>query len=227
MKLVAALVAISLAAGCGSPEPGSDTETPAADETLPRDPVNPGTGLGNSPGTTADAGTTIGNTPNGDPNGTPSNTDAGAVTEAGTTPAAGGPFTGAPDYKATLGPSTLIKRHVFNSDNPAGQACLTCHTGEKGIPKFMFGGTVYTDATGTKPAASVEVRVRDAAGKGYSAYSDANGNFFFRQDALPALAAPAKAGVRDAKGTHVMANAISDGSCNGCHRVGGQAPLHI
>ena len=235
MKLVAALVAISLLNGCSSAAQSGDPETSAdggtstnqgGDNGNPGATVTPPTGGDTTGGSDASVDAKGPGAPG--TTGTPPDIDGGLTPDGGgSPPIAGGVFTGAPAYAATLGPSTLIKRHVFSGDNPAGQPCLTCHTGVKGVPLFLFAGTVYADTAGTKPAASIEVRVRDAAGQAHSAYTDANGNFFFEQGALPPIAAPATAGIRDATNARSMTNAINDGNCNGCHRVGGEGTLHL
>lgn len=136
-----------------------------------------------------------------------------------------GAFAGAPAFRETLGPSTIDKSgkgngHLsFNADgNPAGRACLTCHDGggKGGAPGFLFAGTVYTDKTAAKVAVGVEVRVLGADGKGLSAHTDANGNFFFRaEDGVAKV--PASAGVRNAALARSMTNKINDGNCNQCH----------
>ena len=129
-------------------------------------------------------------------------------------------FTGAGPYVATLGPSTLKSGHQnkFGTTDPAGHDCLQCHG-------FAFGGTVYSSATGTTPVSSAEVRVVDATGKAYSAYSDANGNFYF--SATSGFAAPAKVGVRDGSNTALMIGTINTGACNGCHTGSSTARVHL
>ena len=107
----------------------------------------------------------------------------------------------------------------FNAQgNPAGRACLTCHDGggKGGAPAFLFAGTLYADKAATKPAVGAEVRVLGADGKGLSAYTDVNGNFFARQTA-GTTQVPAIAGVRNATVARSMTNKINDGNCNQCH----------
>jgi hypothetical protein len=142
-------------------------------------------------------------------------------------------FAGAPAYAATLGPSTIDlsgkgNGHLsFNAGgNPAGQACLTCHdgAGKGGAPAFLFAGTVYANAAAGTPAARVEVRLLGADGKGISTYTDANGNFFFREGA-GTFVPPAIAGVRNASATHSMSNKINDGNCNQCHGTAARLTL--
>lgn len=155
---------------------------------------------GSEPGD--DAATTDGGS---DADGTDAMTDAGPL-------AAGNAFTGAGPYVQTTGPSTLSNRHT--PANPAGQACLTCHGGQRnGVRAFLFAGTIYNAEGQAVP--NVEVRVRDRLGSAVSAFSDANGNFFAPR--ANALAAPARAGVRNAATTKVMTNVINNGDCNSCH----------
>ena len=141
------------------------------------------------------------------------------------TPANAGAFAGAPAYAAKLGPSTIDTSgkgngHLSfnNTGNPAGKACLNCHDGggKGGAPAFLFAGTLFADKAGTKPAVSAEVRLLGADGKGLSAYTDANGNFFFRAGSAVATA-PAIAGARNAAGARTMLNKINDANCNECH----------
>lgn len=215
-NLLPLLGAFVLVVGCSSGGAGSsdDADAAAAEATtLPATPGAPGAPGTPAPGSNADAG----------------NAADGA---APATPAPGAPgaaaFAGAPAYVAALGPSTIDTSgkgngHLsFNAaGNPAGQACTTCHDGAKkgGAPAFAFAGTVYEDKAATKPAARVEVRVLNADGKGLSTYTDANGNFFFRQTE-GTLKPPAIAGVRTATVASSMANKINDGNCNQCHGAG-------
>jgi hypothetical protein len=141
------------------------------------------------------------------------------------TPANASAFAGAPAYVATLGPSTIDTSgkgngHLsFNAlGNPAGKACLNCHDGggKGGAPGFLFAGTVFEDKAATKPAVRAEVRVVGADGKGLSAYTDVNGNFFFRVGA-GAFTVPAIAGARNATAARTMINKFNDANCNECH----------
>lgn len=129
------------------------------------------------------------------------------------------PFAGAPAYVNTLGPSARKTSHPFTNDNPAGKACFNCHGDNGAATPMAFGGTVYTSAAGTTPAARVEVRVKDKDGKAISAWSDADGNFFFLVNPNGDLNLPGHAGVRNAKGNKVMSSTISNGNCNGCHNA--------
>lgn len=161
--------------------------------------------------------------------------DAGTTpSDAGTKPADAGtdakaidpsPFAGAPAYTATLGPSARKGAHPFPNDNPAGRPCFNCHGDTGSGTPMAFGGTVYANAAGTTPAARVEVRVKDEDGKAISAWSDADGNFYFLVNPNGDLAFPAHAGIRDAKGTKVMPKTISNGNCNGCHNAAGAGRL--
>ena len=93
--------------------------------------------------------------------------------------------------------------------------------------QFLFGGTVWGSASATAPTPMAEVRVIQANGAVLTAYSDADGNFFFPRGQNDPLSAPAAAGVRDAKGEAPMANVFNDGDCNSCHRLGGEAPVNL
>lgn len=129
------------------------------------------------------------------------------------------PFSGAPAYVNTLGPSARKTAHPFTNDNPAGRACFNCHGDLGNATPMAFGGTVYTTAGGTTGAARVEVRVKDKDGKAISAWSDADGNFFFFVNPNGDLNLPGHAGIRNAKGSKVMNGTIANGNCNGCHNA--------
>ncbi len=78
-----------------------------------------------------------------------------------------------------------------------GQDCLTCHKYGGSGTEFHFGGTVCQDKAGTMPAVDEEIRVLGSDNVGYSAHSDANGNYWFKKGAT-GIAFPAMSGVRDA-----------------------------
>ncbi len=90
---------------------------------------------------------------------------------------------------------------------------------------FLFGGTVFQDTAGTMPAVDEEIRVLDSNSVGYSAHSDADGNFSYKGTAT--IAFPALSGVRDATQTVLMVSNLSASNCNGCHNKTTTAPLHI
>lgn len=135
------------------------------------------------------------------------------------------PFTGAPAYVNTLGGSARKTQHPFTNDNPVGRACFNCHGDNGSAPAMAFGGTVYTTTAATTGAARVEVRVKDKDGKAISAWSDADGNFYFFVNPNGDLNLPGHAGIRNAKGTSVMSGTIANGNCNGCHNANGAGRL--
>jgi hypothetical protein len=205
--LLGALGALLLVMGCSSGAKEELSEEPAEPPaaTLPATPA-PSAGTPSTPGAPAPAPGTPG---------TPA------------PPANASAFAGAPAYVATLGPSSIDisgkgNGHLsFNAaGNPAGQACLNCHdgAGKGGAPAFSFAGTVFEDKAATKPAARAEVRVVGADGKALSAYTDVNGNFFFRAGA-GVTAVPAIAGARNATLARTMINKFNDANCNECHNA--------
>jgi hypothetical protein len=127
-------------------------------------------------------------------------------------------FTGAPAYTSKLGPSTRKTAHPFPNDDPRGRPCLNCHGGS--ATSFAFAGTVYTTAAGTTPAARVEVRARDKNGKALSAWTNADGNFFFLLEPDGDLVFPGHAGIRTATATKLMSGGALNGNCNFCHTAG-------
>lgn len=150
--------------------------------------------------------------------------DAGADSSSTTAPPTD-PFSGAPAYVATLGPSARKPGHSqFNAqNNPAGRPCFNCHDGNGNAPEFTVAGTVYLDLAGTMPAPRVEIRVLDEDGKAVSVYSDNDGNFFLPLNPNGALSLPILAGARKANGTRTMLVPATNGNCNSCHRAGGAA----
>jgi hypothetical protein len=136
-------------------------------------------------------------------------------------PAAPSAFTGAPAYTAKTGGNTLQFGDHPGLGNPAKAACMSCHgPGGKG-PRFFLGGTVYKDKAATTAAPQIEVRVRDAAGKAVSAYSDNLGNFYVTQNAATnaGVTFPVSVGIRNATSTELMSATITSGDCNSstCH----------
>jgi hypothetical protein len=142
-------------------------------------------------------------------------TDAGAPPDSGS----GGTtsvFTGQPPFT----PGTGLPTHN------AGHDCMQCHgPGGLGEPSFLFGGTLY-DGSG-KPVVGAEVRVVDAHGTGYNAYTGPSGTFY---QAGGGLAVPAHAGARDATSTALMISRVTSGGCSSCHCTGATCtttPIHL
>lgn len=207
----AVLLALSLFA-CGGADQSSLTSSPPPAES------DGGNAAPTDASPSADA------TPAPTPTGSPS--DAAAPSDAAVPPA-NNAFTGAPAYVATLGRSARKNDHG-NGGNPAKLACLTCHRAGGDGPRWFAGGTVFTNAQGTTPAARAEVRLRDGAGNAASTYTDADGNFYFTPAQAQGLSFPLQVGVRDATTTRPMAAMISIGDCSAaaCH---GGAPgvVHV
>lgn len=224
-ELLPLLGVVIFVVGCsGASDDGTETPTPEgpAAATVPSGPAP-------DPASSSPRGTTP-----GAPKSAPSGGGTAPTPAPGGTQAVG-VFVGAPAYVATLGPSTIDlsgkgNGHLsFNAQgNPAGRACLDCHdgAGKRGAPGFLFAGTIYEDTLATKVAAKVEVRMVGADGKGLSAYTDANGNFFFRA-AAGATTVPASAGARTATTLRPMANKLNDANCNECHAAGTRISLAL
>lgn len=225
LALAAVTVAALLAAACSQ---GADELLGASKRT--DHPI--GSGQGAPPPTEetdgADASSNDPVAADDDAGTTPTDAGRDAADAAPEAAAPANAFTGAATYVATTGPSTLNAAHP-NGGNPAKLACLGCHGAGGGAPRFFAAGTVFKGAT-TTPAAQVEIRLRDAAGKAVSAYTDANGNFFVRGTAATAagITLPAHTGARDGTTTKLMSATITSGDCNssGCHG-GGQGWVHV
>lgn len=141
------------------------------------------------------------------------------------------PFADAPAFTQGSAPwSSILATHADPEIgvNPTGKDCFTsnCHGGSFPEKPLLFGGTIYTDSTGTTPAVGVEVRVIDANGTATSVYSDKQGNFYKLSGAT--LALPGHAGVRTAANSLAMVNDVTDRSCNksGCHDGPTQAHVY-
>jgi hypothetical protein len=153
--------------------------------------------------------------------------DGGGTTGTVASSAAGGgdgglpdPFAGAPAFAPPATPAaSLLDAHSDLGRDITGEDCMGCHTGTGDAPAFLFGGTVYTDATGKTPAVNVEVRVIDSAGHAYSVYSGVDGNFFQRSRGAAGFTFPGHPGVRDAMGNYAMVSDMTGGGCNAskCH----------
>lgn len=188
-----------------------------AEDSMGGSPRTSTTSTPTEPTTTTDGGDTGG--------GTAPAADAG-VTDAAHAADAAKPknaFEGAPAYAAQTGPSARQGGHAFAANtpktNPAGRPCLNCHDGNGGAPEFAAAGTVFD---GAKGAASVEVRVVGDDGVARSAFTDADGNFFFRAS-TQGLVFPALAGARDDGATKLMSSRATKGNCNECHSIAGGA----
>jgi hypothetical protein len=139
----------------------------------------------------------------------------GSCADGGAPPPTGGVFQGQPPYQSPGG---------GGSSHNAGRDCLGCHNGTGDPELFNVGGTVY-DGSGAA-AAGVEVRLVDANNKGFSVYSDSNGNFHTNSS----WSSPAHVGARNASSTNNMVSTLTYGGCNKCHCTGTgctTAPIHV
>lgn len=218
-SLLGLVLAGALASACSGDDPnelkGSSSIAPASDV----DDTEPeaSSSSGSSGSTSGSSGASSGSSGT---SGTSGTTDAGTD---GAAPKPKNAFDGAAAYAAKVGPTTRKAGHDFANatprTNPAGRPCLNCHGASGGAPTFSAAGTVYV---GTTPASSVEVRVVGDDGKTYSAFTDADGNFFFRA-ATQFIEFPAMTGARNASGARLMAGLPTSGNCNQCHSAGGGA----
>lgn len=186
-------------------------------------------------GDTNGGNTNGGNTNGGNTNGGNSNGGQNGGADAGSGGGGGmGAFFGDKAYTATEGPSTSQEGHAFINSTPfvfltpSGNACLSCHDGAALAPKFIAGGTVYTDAKATAVAPKVEVRLHKSDGKFVSVYTDSNGNFFLKADDADKSTLK-HAGIRDDKKQMMMDKELPDGNCNKCHSgaTGGTPVIHL
>jgi len=215
-----ALPLVMLALSCASADPESD---------LLKRPTGTGTGTGN-PATSSDSGTpgADGSTPGPSPT-TPPGSDGGPTpTPDASTPPPVNAFTGAPAYVATTGRNARKNDHG-NGGNAAKLACLGCHRAGGNAPIWFAGGTVFTSAAGTTPAAQVEVRFRDATGKAASTYTDADGNFYLTPGQANGLTFPLQVAARDATTVRPMVTMLPNGDCSSsaCHGAAAVGAVHV
>lgn len=210
VPMACALFALAICSGCSaSADPPADgassSNGTSGNPATPAPSVDPGRSGMTDPATTPPAG------------------DVDGGTDAASPPSGDDAFKGAAAFVAGTGGNTSQLQHILKVGNlnPAQKECLNCHG--SGNKLLMFaGGTVYKDAAGATPAASVEVRLRNATtGKAVSAYTDALGNFFVRSSeaATAGVTQPVIVGVRDATTSKSMVAAPKDGGCNAgtCH----------
>jgi mono/diheme cytochrome c family protein len=130
-------------------------------------------------------------------------------------------FTGTAAYVSKTGASTRQGGHNFAGNSPTtspkGQACFSCHG--PSAPTMVFGGTVYANVAGTKPAANVEVRVGTT-----SVYTDQDGNFY---KLGASLTKASLTGARDATQVKAMTAKVTSGNCNSCHNGKTTDRLHV
>lgn len=218
-SLAALLVAGAFASACSGDNPNELTGSADRGQGTDTDGTQPASSSGAS-GSSTSSSSSSSSSSGSSSSGSSGTPDAGTDTGA---PKPKDAFDGAPAFAAKLGPTTRKAGHNFANatptTNPAGRACLNCHGAAGGAPTFSAAGTVYVGAT---PASSVEVRVVGNDGKAYSAFTDADGNFFFR-NATQLIEFPAMVGARNASGERLMAGLPTSGNCNQCHGSGGGA----
>lgn len=98
-----------------------------------------------------------------------------------------------------------------------GSDCLSCHgPGGAATAKFTAAGTVYTSASGTTPAAGIEVWI----GGVKVATTNAAGNFFTTAALGSTIGSISVNNLNDPNTKRTMATVATTGSCNGCHAAG-------
>lgn len=120
-------------------------------------------------------------------------------------------------YQGQPGPNGPAKGNAnhaaYAMSDPAGQACMACHTGT-----FAFGGTVYTDAAGTFRQPNAEVLFELANGSTVRTWADVDGNFWLGAESFPGgIPAGTRVGVRRGPNWREQVAVVTSGDCNGCH----------
>ncbi len=99
------------------------------------------------------------------------------------------------------------------------QPCVVCHQEAGNAAAFVFGGTVYFDATGSKAVGGVEVALLDAAGRVHRTVTNCAGNFFVRpgewQPTFPVWATL----VAGEHSIDMESPIYREGSCSNCHQT--------
>jgi hypothetical protein len=214
------LIGSVIALACSAPDPGVDPLGDPRNASLGTPKTTPTTGGKNS-GSPKDAGGAPPTTTDDAGNTNPGPVDAGAAADAATGPV--NAFTNDGTYASAPNADKAALHHtvaVQGFTNPAGKDCMTCHGGAGPGVQFAFGGTVFTTAAGTTPAADVEVRVVDPKGAEQgSVHSDTDGNFWVVSNTK--LPTGALAGARNGAKTQLMISNPSGGcSSTACHAVG-------
>lgn len=108
----------------------------------------------------------------------------------------------------------------------AGQRCLACHREGGPSPTFSLAGTVFEREGERLGASGVEVAIRDARGEERSFLTNQVGNFWVHESTWSPTF-PLRAELRVSGRTISMQTEIvREGSCNACHRGGGDT-LHM
>ncbi len=100
-----------------------------------------------------------------------------------------------------------------------GADCLACHGSTGFAPEWTAAGTIFTDASGLRPAKNVTVTITDKTGKVAAVNSNSAGNFYTTKSlTFPITVEIEKNGVKKQ-----MASAVDSGGCNACHSCSGEA----
>jgi hypothetical protein len=168
--------------------------------------------------------------------------EAGTVTEGGVTTEAGvegGTSSGDPVFGTSAfaagqaGPPVRVAKAANPAHNgdASGKDCVVagCHLDARA---WAFGGTLYTDATGTARTANAEIRINGPDGKLVaSTYSDVDGNFWFESSGDPKIPAGSRVGVRTAGKVMDMGGTIGGAQIGcqstACHGAGNPGKVFV
>jgi hypothetical protein len=103
-----------------------------------------------------------------------------------------------------------------------GFDCQACHRagGQAGNVPYNASGTVFVSSSGGAGAEGVTVTITDAQGRVFEAVTNRVGNFVMPQ--AIAFGGAARVRISHAGVTHEMDEDLPHGSCNRCHRPGGE-----
>jgi hypothetical protein len=164
-------------------------------------------------------------------------TEGGTMTEAGAEGGSSG-MTGDPVFGTTTfaagqaGPPVRVAKaaNAAHNGDASGKDCIVagCHLDAR---PWAFGGTLYTDATGTGRTANAEIRITGPDGKVYaSTYSDVDGNFWF-ETSDPKVPAGSRVGVRTATKVMDMSGTVGGAQvgCQSttCHGAGNPGKVYV
>ena len=211
--MIGAAALVGAVSACDAPDPGQITFIARAGSS--------GELTSGGPGPTLEAGVM------NDEGGT-------TMTEAGSE---GGPV-GDPVFGTTAfaagpaGPPLNVAKaaNAAHNGDASGKDCIVagCHLDAR---PWAFGGTLYTDATGTGRTAAAEIRVTGPDGKVYaSTFSDVDGNFWF-ETSDPKVPAGSRVGVRTATKQMDMNGTIGGAQVGcqstACHGAGNPGKVNI
>ena len=154
--------------------------------------------------------------------------DADAAADPGDAAAAADPDAGIVADRDAAAPVVCepAATQLPNGEHNAGKACLNCHDGGGGAPRFTLAGTLYGPG-GTAALSAARIVVGDASGAVFKLATASNGNFYTSQTIVwPATVAASMC--PDTTAMQASLASSAQGNCNSCHGTAGSAgKIHL